>query len=175
MTKGGGKPGPRGFVFEPKALRSKARKPGDGTGWLFRTLIPGERPQPGALRTAQANSHYLDPLISSLTQNVLCFQSQQTPHTDFTTGATFGTPNTCKLSHSSHVQLCNPTDSSPPGFSVHGLFQARILEWVAISSSTGSSRCRDRTQVIYISCMGRLSLPLSYQRHIWNQGCLHNR
>ena len=36
--------------------------------------------------------------------------------------------------------LCNPTDCSPPGFSVHGIFQARILEWVAISFSRGSSK-----------------------------------
>ena len=36
-----------------------------------------------------------------------------------------------------------PIDCSPPGFSVHGIFQARILEWVAISSSRGSSPLRD--------------------------------
>ena len=41
--------------------------------------------------------------------------------------------------------LCNPMDYSPPGASVHGMFQARILEWVAISSSRGSSRPRDWT------------------------------
>ena len=31
----------------------------------------------------------------------------------------------------SHVLLCNPMDCSPPGFSIHGIFQARVLEWVA--------------------------------------------
>ena len=36
--------------------------------------------------------------------------------------------------------LCNPMDCSPPGFSVHGILQARILEWVAIPFSRGSSR-----------------------------------
>ena len=35
--------------------------------------------------------------------------------------------------------LCNPVDCSLPGFTVHGILQARILEWVAISSSRGSS------------------------------------
>ena len=35
----------------------------------------------------------------------------------------------------SRVQLCDPMDRSPPGSSVHGVLQARILEWVAISSS----------------------------------------
>ena len=49
------------------------------------------------------------------------------------------------------AQLCptlfDPVDCSPPGFSVHGKSQARILEWVAISSSRGSSQPRDRTRV----------------------------
>ena len=39
--------------------------------------------------------------------------------------------------------LCNPLDCSPPGFSVHRIFQARILGWIAISSSRGSSCPRD--------------------------------
>ena len=43
--------------------------------------------------------------------------------------------------------LCNLVDCSPPGSSIHGIFQARILEWVAISFSRGSSRPRDWTQV----------------------------
>ena len=37
------------------------------------------------------------------------------------------------------LALCNPMDCSLPGSSVHGIFQARILEWVVISSSRGSS------------------------------------
>ena len=51
-------------------------------------------------------------------------------------------------------------DCSPPGFSVDGFSQARILEWVAISFSRGSSQPRDQT---HISCIGRYSLPLSHQ------------
>ena len=43
--------------------------------------------------------------------------------------------------------LRDPMDCSPPGSSVHGIFQARVLEWVAISFSRGSSRPRDRTPV----------------------------
>ena len=39
--------------------------------------------------------------------------------------------------------LCDPIDCSLRGFSVHGIFQARVLEWVAISFSRGSSRPRD--------------------------------
>ena len=48
------------------------------------------------------------------------------------------------------LTLCNPVDCGPPGSSVHGTFPARILEWVAISFSRGSSRPRDQTQV---SCL----------------------
>ena len=40
-------------------------------------------------------------------------------------------------------------DCSPPGFSIHGISQARILEWVAISFSRGSSQPRDRTGLLY--------------------------
>ena len=43
--------------------------------------------------------------------------------------------------------LCNPVNCSPPGSSVHGIFQPRMLEWVAMPFSTGSSQPRDRTQV----------------------------
>ena len=45
------------------------------------------------------------------------------------------------------LTLCDPVDCSPPGFSVHGILQARILEWVAIFSSRGSSWPWDWTHV----------------------------
>ena len=47
----------------------------------------------------------------------------------------------------SYPNLWDPMNCSPPGSSVHGILQARILEWVAISFSRGSSRPRDWTQV----------------------------
>ena len=46
--------------------------------------------------------------------------------------------------------LCDPMDCSLPGSSLHGILQARVLEWVAISFSRGSSRPRDRTRVSLI-------------------------
>ena len=51
--------------------------------------------------------------------------------------------------------FCNPMDCMLPGSSVHGILQARILEWVAMPSSRGSSPPRDWTCVSYISCIGR--------------------
>ena len=57
--------------------------------------------------------------------------------------------------------LCYPMDCSLPGFSVHGIFQARVLEWVAISFSRGLSRPRDWT---WVSCIvGRRFYCLSHQ------------
>ena len=50
------------------------------------------------------------------------------------------------------LTLCNPVDYRLPGSSVHAIFQARILEWVAISISRRSSRLRDWT---HLSCIGR--------------------
>ena len=47
--------------------------------------------------------------------------------------------------------LCDPMDCSPPGSSVHGILQARILEWVAMPSSRGSSPAKDQSQVSHIA------------------------
>ena len=50
------------------------------------------------------------------------------------------------------LSLCPPMDCSPPGSSsVHGILQARILGWVAMPSSRGSSQHRDQTQVSHIA------------------------
>ena len=64
----------------------------------------------------------------------------------------------------SHVWLfCGPMDCSPLDSFVHGISQGRILEWVAISCSRGSSWTRDRTWVSCISWTGRWILyPLSH-------------
>ena len=55
----------------------------------------------------------------------------------------------CAKSLQSGPTLRDPMDCSPPGSSVHGILQARILEWVAISFSRGSSWPRDRTCIPY--------------------------
>ena len=54
------------------------------------------------------------------------------------------------INHSAVSNSCFPMDCSPPGSSVHGISQARILEWVAISFSRGSSWPRDQT---WVSCI----------------------
>ena len=64
--------------------------------------------------------------------------------------------------HAKSFQLCwipcDLMDCSPPGSSVHGISQARILEWVAMPSSRESSWPRDRTHISYVSCISRWGL-----------------
>ena len=67
-------------------------------------------------------------------------------------------------SRQSCLTLWDPTDCSPPGSSVHGILQARILEWVAISSYRGSAPPRDQTHISYVSCTGKQIL---YHQATW--------
>ena len=55
----------------------------------------------------------------------------------------------------SYPILCKPMHCNLPGSSVHGILQARILEWVAMPSCRGSSQLRDQTRVSYVSFIGR--------------------
>ena len=64
----------------------------------------------------------------------------------------------CAQSLQSCSTLCNPMDYNLPGSSVHGILQARILEWVVFSFSRGSSKPRDWTCDLYVSCIGTLPL-----------------
>ena len=60
----------------------------------------------------------------------------------------------------SRPTLCEPVGCGTPGFSVHGILQSRILEWVAMPSFRGSSQPRDRTHTSYVSWIGRQVLVL---------------
>ena len=132
--------------------------------WQFQNL-PG--PVPGANRNP-TNNHKRTSEIRSVSEQAAAEQ---------------GWDHQCVRVHESsviqlHPTLCDPMDCSLPGSSVHGIFQARILEWVAIPFSRGSSQPRDQT---YVSCIGKQnflplyhllrslptvqSLPYSYQ---WN-------
>ena len=61
----------------------------------------------------------------------------------------------CCLVTQSCPTLCDPMDCNLPGFSVHGILQARILEQVAIPFFRGSSQPRDQTHISCVSCIGR--------------------
>ena len=67
-------------------------------------------------------------------------------------------------------------DCSPSGSSVHGIFQARILEWVAISSSRGSSQPRNQTQILHcrqilyhVRYPGKNQIPYDYTVEVTNR------
>ena len=68
------------------------------------------------------------------------------------------------------LTLCDPMDCSSPGSSVHGILQARILEWVAMPSSRGSSQPRDRT---WVSCMTVDSLPTEKPKYVYSRTFSH--
>ena len=70
------------------------------------------------------------------------------------------------VSHSVMSNSCDPLDCSPPGFSVHGILQARTLEWVAIPFSRGSSQPMDRTGSPEFQTYSLLSKP---SENIWYQ------
>ena len=63
----------------------------------------------------------------------------------------------------SHPTLWGPKDCSLPGSSVHGILQARIVKWVAMSSFMGSSWLRDWTYVSYISCIGIFTTSITWE------------
>ena len=73
-------------------------------------------------------------------------------------------PNVCSAFYFAMLYVmvslfsCVQLFATLPGSSIHGIFPARILEWVAMPFSRGSSWPRDRTHVSYVSCMGRLVL-----------------
>ena len=75
-----------------------------------------------------------------------------------------------KLVAQSCPTLCNPMDCSPPDSSVHGILQARILEWVAIPFFKESSQTRDRTRVFCIA--GKILYHLSHLGGIMERGGL---
>ena len=62
-----------------------------------------------------------------------------------------------------HLTLCNPLDYSPPRSSVHGIFQARILEWAVMLSSRESSQSKDQTRGSWVSWIAGGSLLLSHR------------
>ena len=82
----------------------------------------------------------------------------------------------CMYAHpQSCTTLCIPMDCSLPGSSVHGIFQARILEWVTFPFSRGCSQSRDRTQVSgtageFFTSWATREAPLQYKCLLLSSG-----
>ena len=85
-------------------------------------------------------------------------QGRQGPEPGFSWSGSHQIP----FSHSVVSGSCDPMDCSPPGSSVSGILQARILAWIAISYSGGFSQPRDQTPTSWISCIGRQILYQLY-------------
>ena len=99
------------------------------------------------LETSQGWQAHRSPALEHVRFIIITFPGQ--PHTDGSV-----CEYVCSVAQSCPT-LCDPVDCSPPGSSVHGISQARILEWVAMPSSRGSSPPRDRTHLCCIPCIGR--------------------
>ena len=78
----------------------------------------------------------------------------------------------CVLVAQSCTTLCESMDCSPQGFSVHGILQARLLEWVDMPFSRGSSQPRDRAQVSHIA--GRFFTVWAEYWQIWQNQLFQN-
>ena len=102
----------------------------------------------------------LEQNITAITVLFVCFKAGKI----FNLASFFFLINLMSQSESEVTQLClthcDPMDCSPPGSSIHGILQARILEWVAISFCRGSSQPNDQTRV---SCIAGRLYHLSHQ------------
>ena len=104
--------------------------------------------------------------LSALTDHSLGFWATQIIEQNFNYGCNLFPiqtwKNRCKWALSEVAQSCptlyDPMDCSPPGSSVHGIFQERVLEWVAMPSFR-ESWPRDQTCISWVSCIGRQALP----------------
>ena len=79
----------------------------------------------------------------------------------------------CQLSYQLCPTLCDPMNHDTPGSSVHGIFQARMLEWVAMPSSRGPSQPRDQTCIFYISCIEARFTRQVAQCHLGSPRCIN--
>ena len=129
---------------------------GTSLGWHYKTLFPescqtkGNNAAGKQFKESSEASHWGGRKRYTLTEaasevgNILLASTRE-----------FSYWSDCVLSR---VWLYSPVGYSPPGFSAHGIFQARILEWGAISYSTGSCpppSARDWTHNSWVSCIGR--------------------
>ena len=94
------------------------------------------------------------PMKSRVSENLTSYSLPSPPKMS----SSFDSTATVASVNQSCPNLCSPMDCSPPGFSVHGILQARLLEWVTFSSSRGSSPSRDQTRVSFVFCIGRQNI-----------------
>ena len=142
------------YPFHHRGLECKSRKSRDI--WSNRQIWPwstkSSRAKSKRVFPRECTGHSKCPLPTT---------QETTLHMDITRWSIL------KLVAQSCPTLCDPVYCSPPGSSVHGILQARILEWVAISFSRGSSQTRDWTQVSRIAGR-RFNLWATREAPYWN-------
>jgi len=133
----------------PSICRVRTEKPLWGTSILYwawdngwQKLEPGDSERQKVPKAGEGVGDWKKLLESSL--------KLQSMNTSLKAG--IGSESESEVTQSC-LTLCNPMDCSLRGSSIHDILQARILEWIAISSSRGSSQPRDRTHVSCISCI----------------------
>ena len=128
-----------------------------GSGSLLQGIFPIQGSNPGFLRCRQIHyqlNHQGSPGILEWVAYPFSSRSSWPRNgtgVSCTAGRFFISWGTSEVKSLSHVQLWNPMDCSLPSSSVHGIFQTRVLECVAISFSRGSSRPRGWIQVSHIA------------------------
>ena len=110
--------------------------------WIQHSLCPKENFQCGLILACSRRGDSLEKMSTFLDTSAVVSEDFKNPRRH----------GCCCLVLKSCPTLHDPMDCSPPGSSVHGILQARILEWVAISFSRGSPWLRDQT---HASCAGR--------------------
>ena len=149
--------------------------------WLWIEVLPAQRPIIQKLHHSWSCLPYQLPTLHQLFDPSSRVRSSAASPTLFLNSSRKGMLYILKLAFSSlKCSLCKisssvvfdslwPTGYSPPGSFVHGILQARILDWVVISSSGGSSPSRDQTHVSQVPCIGQVgSLPLAPPGKPWN-------
>ena len=128
--------------------------------WYSWATKQQQQKQGFTLRPVITGGHALFGLLISSFPNTICF-----PHCIFLAPLPkiswsyihefiprlYSVPSVYVCQSLGRVQLCDPMDCSTPGSSVHGILQARILQWIAIAFSRGSFWPRDQTQVSHIT------------------------
>ena len=159
------RPGRRSCLGAPQtwghALLRAAEKPVQGAWGPSRPgPCPGAAPPVTSILFPSRSTWWVDRMCSavhhwmtgtlSILKSCLCSWKVFTPHLRSQCACAVW-----MLSGFSRVWLCDPMDCSLPGSSVHGILQARVLEWVTTPSSGASSWPRDWTCVSHVSCTGR--------------------
>ena len=134
--------------------------PGDPV-WVCPKLAPwndrlcNQQVHPHGHKEGWQAGSFLDFWQQILAPDCTCFEEWCFRKTDGSNPSLNGVCVCACSAAQSYLTFCNPMDYSSPFSSVHGISQARILEWVAIPSSRGSSQPWDWTQVSCVSCIGR--------------------